>query len=60
VVSAEPGLERRVRVVEFPRSFKVGSPGLLMQLQAEASGILAWLVRGCLDWQRDGLYPCPF
>ena len=24
-------------------------------LQAEASGILAWLVRGCLDWQRSGL-----
>jgi putative DNA primase/helicase len=24
-------------------------------LQAEASGILAWLVRGCLDWQRYGL-----
>ena len=25
-------------------------------LQAEASGILAWLVRGCLDWQRHGLH----
>jgi putative DNA primase/helicase len=24
-------------------------------LQAEASGILAWLVRGCLDWQKIGL-----
>ena len=24
-------------------------------LQFEASGILAWLVRGCLDWQQDGL-----
>ena len=24
-------------------------------LQSEASGILAWLVRGCLDWQQDGL-----
>ncbi|HVU69828.1 MAG TPA: phage/plasmid primase, P4 family, partial [Ktedonobacteraceae bacterium] len=24
-------------------------------LQAEASGILAWLVRGCLLWQREGL-----
>jgi putative DNA primase/helicase len=24
-------------------------------LKSEASGILAWLVRGCLVWQRDGL-----
>lgn len=28
-------------------------------LQAEASGILAWLVRGCLAWQRDGLQVPP-
>lgn len=25
------------------------------KLQAELPGILAWLVRGCLRWQRDGL-----
>jgi putative DNA primase/helicase len=25
------------------------------KLQAEASGILAWLVRGCLQWQKRGL-----
>jgi putative DNA primase/helicase len=25
------------------------------KLRAEREGILAWLVRGCLDWQRDGL-----
>jgi len=27
------------------------------KLRAEASGILAWLVQGCLEWQRDGLNP---
>jgi putative DNA primase/helicase len=32
-------------------------PRLLEALQAEASGILSWLVRGCLAWQRDGLNP---
>jgi len=29
------------------------------KLKGEASGILAWLVRGCLEWQRDGLNPPP-
>jgi putative DNA primase/helicase len=28
---------------------------LWQALEAEASGILAWLVRGCLEWQRRGL-----
>jgi putative DNA primase/helicase len=27
------------------------------KLKAEAPGILAWLVRGCLEWQRQGLNP---
>ena len=27
------------------------------KLHAEASGILAWAVQGCLAWQRDGLRP---
>lgn len=31
--------------------------GLFEKLRAEASGILAWLVRGCLEWQRMGLQP---
>jgi putative DNA primase/helicase len=28
---------------------------LRQRLEGEASGILAWLVRGCLEWQRVGL-----
>jgi P4 family phage/plasmid primase-like protien len=32
--------------------------GLLPKLAAEREGILAWMVRGFLDWQRDGL-PTP-
>lgn len=32
-------------------------PDLSEKLKAEASGILAWLVRGCLTWQKEGLKP---
>jgi len=32
-------------------------PALFDKLKAEASGILAWAVRGCLEWQREGLRP---
>jgi putative DNA primase/helicase len=37
---------------------KPADPELHEKLKAEASGILAWLVRGCLDWQKNkGLNP---
>jgi putative DNA primase/helicase len=29
--------------------------GLSAKLLAETSGILAWMVKGCLSWQQDGL-----
>lgn len=32
-------------------------PDLAEKLKVEASGILAWLVRGCLEWQEQGLNP---
>jgi putative DNA primase/helicase len=32
-------------------------PDLADKLRGELPGILAWLVRGCLDWQRIGLAP---
>jgi len=33
-------------------------PDLPKKLQAENSGILAWLAQGCLDWQKYGLRKC--
>jgi len=32
---------------------------LRLKLIEEAPGILAWLVRGCLAWQKEGLKPTP-
>ncbi len=32
-------------------------PNLKQQLRNEASGILNWLIEGCLQWQQEGLNP---
>ena len=47
-----------LRFVDNPKpgEFK-RNPQLLDCLQEEAPGILAWLVRGCLMWQKEGLNP---
>lgn len=47
---------RRMRLIPFTRTFVV-NPALADELIAEASGILAWCVRGCLAWQERGLAP---
>jgi len=38
---------------------RVADPMLQQKLQEEAPGILAWMVEGCLKWQRDGLMMPP-
>jgi putative DNA primase/helicase len=48
------GFWRRIRLVPFTRTFPV-NPALADALKAEAPGILAWAVRGCLLWQAEGL-----
>ena len=53
----EEAIWRRIRLipfdVEIPESER--DPHLKEKLLEEAPGILAWAVRGCLEWQRDGL-----
>jgi putative DNA primase/helicase len=50
---------RRVRLVPFNVTIPLDEqdPCLAEKLEAERPGILAWAVRGCLQWQRDGLGP---
>jgi putative DNA primase/helicase len=59
-------LWNRLLLIPFTQSFvdkpkldneHKADPHLLDKLKAEASGILAWLIRGCLAYQRDGLNP---
>lgn len=67
----DPAIWRRLRLVPFEKVFwnpdeapaqGQGLPPELKQdkdlpqkLAAEREGTLAWMVRGCLDWQRQGL-----
>ncbi|MCZ2127426.1 MAG: phage/plasmid primase, P4 family [Anaerolineales bacterium] len=48
-----------VRFVDNPQNpnERKQNKDLLSDLRAEYSGILAWLVRGCLEWQKQGLNP---
>ena len=48
---------RRLRMVPFDVTIapEQQDMNLLEKLKAEAPGILAWMVRGCLKWQREGL-----
>jgi putative DNA primase/helicase len=59
-------LWKRVQLVPFTLSFinnprkpheRKRDPDLPAKLKEESPGILAWLVRGCLEWQKEGLNP---
>jgi putative DNA primase/helicase len=53
---ADPALFARMKVIPFTVTF-IGREdlGLKAALSTEREGILALLVRACLEWQRDGL-----
>ena len=57
----DQGIWRRVRLIPFRRTFKPEErdTGLADKLKAEAPDILAWMVEGCLDWQKRGLSDTP-
>jgi putative DNA primase/helicase len=57
VADDSDGLWRRLKQVPFTQRFEGAADdrGLKDALRAEAPGILAWLVRGCLEWQARGL-----
>lgn len=51
------GMWRRIRIVPFNAKFEGEKKDLDMgtKLQREKSGILNWLIQGCLLWQKEGL-----
>jgi putative DNA primase/helicase len=48
---------RRIKLIPFAVTIPEAErdPRLADKLKAELPGILAWAVRGCLEWQRSGL-----
>ena len=57
----DDGIWRRLHLVPFKRKFAEDErdPWLEGRLADELPGILAWMVDGCLEWQKIGLSPSP-
>jgi putative DNA primase/helicase len=52
----DTGIWSRLKLLPFVECFEGREDRTLKAtLQAEAPGILAWAVRGCLDWLKNGL-----
>src|SRR5262249_19627626 len=51
------GMGRRMRLIPFVRPVTGAAMDkkLLDTLKSEAPGVLAWAVRGCVVWQKEGL-----
>jgi putative DNA primase/helicase len=51
------GIWRRIKLVPFEVTIskEEQDPSLFEKLRQELPGILAWAVKGCLDWQEHGL-----
>jgi putative DNA primase/helicase len=57
IVGTDEGIWDKIFMVGFDRYFapEHRDRHLLDKLKAEAAGILNWLIKGCLEWQRIGL-----
>jgi putative DNA primase/helicase len=56
---SDEGIWRRIMLIPFEVRIPEEDRDMHLpeKLQQELSGILAWAVRGCLAWQKDGLAP---
>jgi putative DNA primase/helicase len=57
--NVDEAMKRRLHLVPFTVTIPLErrDPDLPRKLLAEADGILAWMVAGCLEWQCTGLKP---
>lgn len=61
ITGTDHAIWRRILMVPFSVTIPADEQDktLLEKLQAERAGILAWAVRGCMEWQKVGLAPPP-
>jgi len=57
VRDVDAAMRRRIQMVPFLVTPQVVDKELAAKLEAEYPAILAWMIRGCLDWQNEGLSP---
>lgn len=57
IVNNDEGIWRRMRLVPFSVTIDKHrrDPHLIEKLKAESGAILAWMVRGCVRWNQEGL-----
>jgi putative DNA primase/helicase len=57
VKGSDHGLWRRIKLIPFMETISADEkdPDLAAKLTAELPGVLAWAVRGCLDWRSAGM-----
>lgn len=55
----DAAMRRRLHLVPLTYRPAKPDPRLAEVLKAELPGILAWAIRGCLEWQHNGLQPPP-
>lgn len=54
--SAEPAMQRRLNIVPFTRTPAEPDKQLEEKLRDEWPAILRWMIDGCLEWRKDGLF----
>jgi putative DNA primase/helicase len=57
--SVDEAIRRRFNLIPFTVTIppEERDPDLPTKLKAELPGIMAWMIQGCLEWQRIGLTP---
>jgi putative DNA primase/helicase len=57
--SVDEAIRRRLNLIPFTVTIpqEERDPSLAEKLRAEFPGILGWAIRGCLEWQEQGLNP---